>query len=486
MRIKIVKRAQGGSSEGSGRAADGRPKEECGVFGIYGHPEAAQLTHYALLALQHRGQESAGIAVARRGEILYHKGMGLVSEVFNERILKELAGTAAIGHVRYSTTGSSLAINAQPLVFRHRLGQLALGHNGNLVNAHLLRQRLEGEGSIFQTSLDTEVLAHLVARSKEETLEGALKEAIRQIQGGYAFVLLTEKSLIGIRDPHGIRPLALGRLKEAYLLASESCAFDSLGGEFLREIEPGEMVIIDADGLRSSQVIPPAGRTLCLFEFIYFARPDSQLNGLSVHSVRKELGRNLAREAPAEADLVIGVPDSSLSAASGYAEALGLPYETGLVKNRYVGRTFIQPDERLRHLAVRLKLNALRKVVEGKRVVLVDDSIVRGTTSRHIIRLLREAGAREIHLRISSAPYRFPCYYGIDTSVTSELIAAQKSVEEIRAEVGADSLAYLSLEGMLRAAGGREKGYCLSCFTGEYQVPIPAGLGKLVLEKDKG
>lgn len=486
MRIKVVKRAQGGSSKGSGKPANGRPKEECGVFGIYGHPEAAQLTHYALLALQHRGQESAGIAVARRGEILYHKGMGLVSEVFNERILKELTGTAAIGHVRYSTTGSSLAINAQPLVFRHRLGQLALGHNGNLVNAHLLRRRLEGEGSIFQTSLDTEVLAHLVARSKEETLEGALKEAIRQIQGGYAFVLLTEKSLIGIRDPHGIRPLALGRLKEAYLLASESCAFDSLGGEFLREIEPGEMVIIDADGLRSTQVIPPAGRTLCLFEFIYFARPDSQLNGLSVHSVRKELGRNLAREAPAQADLVIGVPDSSLSAASGYAEALGLPYETGLVKNRYVGRTFIQPDERLRHLAVRLKLNALRKVVEGKRVVLVDDSIVRGTTSRHIIRLLREAGAREIHLRISSAPYRFPCYYGIDTSVTSELIAAQKSVEEIRAEVGADSLAYLSLEGMLRAAGGRDKGYCLSCFTGEYHVPIPAGLGKLVLEKDKG
>ncbi|MCL5039772.1 MAG: amidophosphoribosyltransferase [Firmicutes bacterium] len=461
----------------------GHPKEECGVFGVFGHPEAATLTHYALLTLQHRGQESAGIAVAGEREILHHKGMGLVGEVFGERVLKELSGRAAIGHVRYSTTGSSLAVNAQPLVFRHRLGALALGHNGNLVNAHLLRNRLEAEGSIFQTSLDTEVLAHLVARSKEPTLEKALTEALQQIQGGYAFVLLTERSLLGLRDPYGIRPLALGRLKGAYLLASESCAFDSLGGRFIREIEPGEMVVIDGAGIRSFQALPVAGRALCLFEFIYFARPDSLLNGLSVHSVRKELGRILAQEAPAAADLVIGVPDSSLSAAAGYAEELDLPYEIGLVKNRYVGRTFIQPNEKLRNLAVRLKLNALRKVVEGQRVVLVDDSIVRGTTSRHIIRLLRQAGAKKIHLRISSAPYRFPCYYGIDTSVISELIASQKSVEDIRAEVGADSLAYPSLEGMLRAAGGRERGYCLSCFTGTYHVPVPDGAGKLVLEE---
>ncbi|HHY96263.1 MAG TPA: amidophosphoribosyltransferase, partial [Firmicutes bacterium] len=437
-------------------------KEECGVFGIWGHPRAVERTHLGLFAVQHRGQESAGMAVVADGILRAHKGMGLVADVLTPEVLRGMGGRAAIGHVRYSTFGSSEPVNAQPLVVRYRRGMLALAHNGNLVNAPEIRSELEGQGSIFQTTLDTEVIAHLIARRPARELPDAVASSLAEVKGGYALVFLTPDMLIGVRDPHGIRPLALGRLGDAYCLASETCAFDTIGAEFLREVEAGEMVVIDDHGLRSQQVAPPGRPALCVFEYIYFARPDSDLGGLNVHTVRKQLGRVLAHEHPAAADLVTGVPDSSISAASGFAEEAGIPYEMGLVKNRYIGRTFIEPDQEGRDLAVRLKLNPLRRVVEGKRVVLVDDSIVRGTTSRHIVNLLREAGAREVHLRISSPPYRFPCYYGIDTSARGELVAAEKSVEEIRSMVRADTLGYLSIEGLGRALGRPLGEFCLA------------------------
>ncbi len=462
-----------------------KPREACGVFGIWGHPDAVRLTYYGLYALQHRGQESAGIATTQGQGINIHKGMGLVSEVFDEAALKDQEGTAALGHVRYSTTGSSVVVNAQPLVIRYRKGALALAHNGNLVNARQIRDKLEKEGSIFQTTLDTEVLAHLIARYGQGDLEEALSGSLKVLKGGYAFGILTEKVLIGIRDPHGIRPLSLGKLGNSWVLASETCAFDTVGAETARDVNPGEMVVIDDNGVRSIQAVKPGRRVFCIFEYIYFARPDSNLDGLNVHAVRKEMGRQLAREAPADADLVTGVPDSSLSAASGFAEEAGIPYEIGLVKNRYVGRTFIQPDQKLRALGVRLKLNALEKVVRGKRVVLVDDSIVRGTTSRHIVQLLREAGAQEVHVRISSPPYRYSCYYGIDTSASAELIAAQKGITDIERLVGADSLAYLSTEGLVRAIGRGKADYCLACFNGDYAIDVSADAGKFALETSR-
>ena len=480
--------------DGIARRAGGRlpwrPAEECGVFGIFDHPEAARLTYYGLYALQHRGQESAGIAVSDGRCLAIHKGMGLVSEVFGDETINGLGGTSAIGHVRYSTTGSSLLANAQPLVVRHRRGELALAHNGNLVNAAAIRQELEEEGSIFQTTVDTEVVAHLVARAGRNGIESAVEESLRTVQGGFAFVFLTPDRLLAARDPNGFRPLSLGRLGDAWVVASESCAFDTVGAEFVRDVAPGELVIVDGHGLRSVQVRPAVRPSLCVFEYIYFARPDSNLNGLNVHAARKNLGRQLAREHPADADLVTGVPDSSISAATGYAEEAGIPYEVGLVKNRYVGRTFIQPAEVSRVTGVRLKLNALRKVVEGRRVVLVDDSIVRGTTSRHIVGLLRSAGAREVHLRISSPPYLHPCHYGIDTSAAADLVATGKAVEEIRRLVDADSLGYLSATGMQSAINGgavdadREGGgrHCLACFNGDYPVNVAGAAGKFALE----
>lgn len=458
--------------------------EACGVFGVYGHDDAARLAYYGLYALQHRGQESAGIAVAAGDQVHSHRGMGLVSEVFNGGTLEKLShlqARSALGHVRYSTTGSPLLVNAQPLVVRYHHGSLALAHNGNLVNAHTVREELEKRGSIFQTTVDTEVIAHLIARGPED-FETAVLESLRAVRGGYALLLLTRDHLVAARDPHGIRPLSLGRLGDAHVLASETCAFETVGAETVREVEPGEVIFLGPDGLRSRSISCGELAALCVFEFIYFARPDSNLRGLNVHLVRKELGRFLAQDFPVEADLVTGVPDSSISAASGYAEEAGIPYEMGLIKNRYIGRTFIQPTQSIRSLGVKLKLSPIRKVVSGRRVVLVDDSIVRGTTSRYLVQLLRDAGATEVHLRIASPPYRFPCFYGIDTSARGELIASSREVAEIKKVVGADSLAYLSIERMVQAAGGQVEGFCAACFSGDYPTPVDEQAGKYALE----
>ena len=441
-------------------------REECGVFGIYAPGlDVARLTYYGLYALQHRGQESAGIAVADGKCVTVKKKLGLVSEIFpNPDYLDCMQGEAAIGHVRYSTRGGSSLANAQPLLIKYRMGSLAVGHNGNLVNGSSLRKELEGKGSIFQTTTDSELIAHLIARQKETEVEEAIAGATPLLKGAYAFVLLTEKSLIGLRDPNGIRPLSLGRIKGGYVLASETCAFDIVGAEFIREVQPGEMVIIDSTGVRSRTLVHGQKKALCIFEFIYFARPDSNLEGQNVHLVRKKLGRRLAREHYVEADMVTGVPDSSIAAATGYAEEAGLPYEMGLIKNRYIGRTFIQPAQKMRDLGVKLKLNPVQKIVEGKRVVLVDDSIVRGTTSQKIVKMLKNAGAREVHVRISSPPVMGCCYYGIDTSKPEELIAGRMSVEEICKNIGADSLGYLSFAGMLESVGLTNVDSCLACF----------------------
>jgi amidophosphoribosyltransferase len=463
------------------------PVDECGVFGIYGHPQAAAVTHHGLIALQHRGQESAGIVTSNGKDLKIGKEMGLVTDVFDHPSkLERLDGHIAIGHVRYSTTGSSNLGNAQPILVTSRKGGLALAHNGNLVDADPIRASLEDEGAIFSSTVDTEVLAHLIVRAKKETLEDSVIHAIGQVHGGYALLILSDDKLIAVRDPHGIRPLQLGRLGDSWVVASESCAFDTVGAEFVREVAPGEIISISKGGsLRSKTAVKAEGARPCMFEFIYFARPDSQLEGVNMHAVRKEMGRVLAREAPVEADIVIGVPDSSISAATGYAEASGIPYEVGLIKNRYIARTFILPSKSRREAALKLKLNPLRKVIEGKRVVLVDDSIVRGTTSRHLVNLLREAGAREVHMRISSPPYRHACHYGIDTSAVKDLVAVGRDVNQIRDEIGADSLAYLSTEGMVHAVGNGT-GFCLACFTGDYPVPVLENVDKYSLEGGPG
>ncbi len=451
----------------------GELREECGVFGVIGHRDAALLTYYALYALQHRGQESAGIASVRRDWIEARRGMGLVSEVFDDEILGELESDTAIGHVRYSTSGESLLVNAQPIVVRFKHGSLALAHNGNLINAHLLKERLEGEGSIFQTTSDTEVIAHLIARQPWSDLEEAVLAALKEIRGAYGLVIMTKDRLFAARDPHGIRPLVLGRLNGTFVVASETCALETIGAEFVREIEPGELLVIPKEGeVYSLQIDKGEREAFCVFEYIYFARPDSDFRNRNVHLVRKNLGRFLAEDYPVIADVVTGVPDSSISAASGYAEEAKIPYQMGLIKNRYLGRTFIQPTQRLRERGVRLKLNPIKQVVWGKRVVLVDDSIVRGTTAKHIVQLLRLAGAKEVHLRISSPPYRFPCYYGIDTSQASELVAVGRSVEEIREMIGADSLEFLSVKRMVEACGFSYDSFCTACFTGDYPVSL--------------
>jgi amidophosphoribosyltransferase len=449
--------------------------EECGVFGVWNHSGAAHLANYALYALQHRGQESAGIAVVDGATMRHHRGMGLVSDAFTQTDLLALTGSAAIGHVRYSTTGSSTLANAQPLVFAFRQSNLALAHNGNLVNAAQVRDQLDEQGSIFQSTSDTEVVAHLIARGEHKDFVENVRAGMKYIEGGYALVLLTNDCLIALRDPNGLRPLALGQLDGAHVVASETCAFDAIGAGFVRDVEPGEMIVIDDHGVRSARFAAAARKALCTFEYIYFARPDSDIDGMNVHLARKRLGRALAHACPVEADVVTGVPDSSISAAIGFAEEAHIPYEIGLVKNRYVGRTFIQPTQEQRREGVRLKLNAVRQVVEGKRVVIVDDSIVRGTTSARLIDLVRAAGAKEAHMRISSPPVKHPCYYGIDTSDRAKLIAANQSIAEIQRRIGADSLAYLTEAQMLEAFGASVKShpFCNACFTGKYPTRLP-------------
>lgn len=451
-----------------------KPREECGLFGVYAPGlDVAQLTFFGLFALQHRGQESAGMAVSDGREVSLYKNMGLVTEVFNDEVLARYRGHLAIGHVRYSTTGASTLVNAQPLVFRYLHGTVALAHNGNLTNAAALRQMLAATGSVFQSTTDSEVIVNLLARYGQNTLEEALLKCLIDLKGAYSLLVMTEDRLIGLRDPHGIRPLCLGELKGGYVLASESCALDTVGARLVREVEPGEIVIVDREGLRSVRSLAAPQPAFCIFEFVYFARPDSIVLGRTVNVVRREMGRQLAREVALEADMVVPVPDSGTAAALGYAEASGIPFHEALIKNRYVGRTFIQPAQSLRELGVRLKLNPLPEVLAGKSIVLVDDSIVRGTTSRAIVQMLREAGVREIHFLVSSPPILHPCYYGIDTSSRGELIAATHGVEEIRRYIGADSLHYLSLEGLLAAVGGPRDGYCTACFNGAYPTPVP-------------
>jgi amidophosphoribosyltransferase len=456
----------------------------CGVFGIHGHDEAANIAYLGLHSLQHRGQESAGLVARdeRDGTLRRHVAMGLVSDAFGREQLAQLPGRTAIGHVRYSTAGSSELRNAQPFLFDYAGGSVAIAHNGNLLNAMKVRARLEAQGSIFQTSSDTEVIVHLMAlASRGGGLPDAvsrLEAALAQVEGAYSLVLLTDDgTLIGARDPHGFRPLVIGRLKDAYVLSSETSSFDLVEAELIREVEPGEIVVIGKDGLTSRRLAQtPAPPRFCVFEHVYFARPDSLLNSKSVYRTREKMGRRLAQEAPIEADVVIPVPDSGVPAAVGYAKESGIPFEMGLIRSHYVGRTFIEPRDSIRHFGVRLKLSPVRSVVDGKRVVVVDDSLVRGTTSRKIVKMLRDAGAREVHLRISAPPTTHPCYYGIDTPTRSELVAASHSVEEINRYITSDSLAYLSHDGLMASVGtsASGEGYCSACFTGDYPVALGA------------
>ncbi|MCC3358840.1 amidophosphoribosyltransferase [Bacillus sp. REN16] len=450
--------------------------EECGVFGIWGHPDAAQITYYGLHSLQHRGQEGAGIVVSNGEKLRIVKGEGLVNEVFGNGQLEQLQGSAAIGHVRYATAGGGGIQNVQPLLFNSQVGGLAIAHNGNLVNANDLKHQLENQGSIFQTSSDTEVLAHLTRKSGYTKIKDRVKNALTMLKGAYAFLIMTEKKMIVALDPNGLRPLSLGRIGDAWVVASETCAFDIVGAKFERDVEPGELIVINDEGIHSERFSLSTNRAMCSMEYIYFSRPDSNIDGINVHTARKNLGKQLALEAPIDADVITGVPDSSISAAIGYAEESGIPYELGLIKNRYVGRTFIKPSQSLREQGVKMKLSAVRGVVEGKRVVMVDDSIVRGTTSRRIVKMLRDAGASEVHVCISSPPMKNPCFYGIDTSTHEELIASSHSVEEIREIIGADSLTFLSPEGLVKAIGrpfeGETRGQCMACFTGKYPTEI--------------
>src|SRR5690242_19356496 len=444
-------------------------KDECGVFGIFGHPEASNLTYLGLYALQHRGQESAGIATADGTRVRVSVAMGEVADAFDQDKLRDLPGRSAIGHVRYSTAGSSRLENAQPLLIDCAHGQIAVGHNGNLVNASELKDELVRQGSIFQTTTDTEVIVHLYARSKASTTEAALIESIAQVRGAFSLVMLTKDSLIAVRDPHGFRPLCLGRMGESLIVCSETCALDLIGATYVRDVEPGEVLVINKNGMRSIKPFPQQPLAHCIFEHVYFSRPDSYVFGRSVNEVRTNLGRQLAREAPIEADVVVPIPDSGVCAALGYSEESHTPMRMGLIRNHYIGRTFIEPQQAIRHFGVRIKLNPVRSILEGKRVVLIDDSIVRGTTSRKIVRMVRGAGAREVHMRISCPPTISPCFYGVDTPSKKQLIAANKSIEEIREYIGADSLAYLSLEGLKRACGDGEKTtYCTACYTGKY------------------
>jgi amidophosphoribosyltransferase len=447
------------------------PKEECGVFGVFGMPEAAKHTYLGLYALQHRGQESAGIVASDGERLRWHRDMGRVAEVFTEESLDRLEGQMAIGHVRYSTTGSSTKVNAQPIVVNYSRGQLAVAHNGDLVNTAEIRDELEKQGAIFSTTSDSETLVHLISRSRKESFEEALIESLDVIRGAYSFVLLTQTQMIAVRDPQGFRPLAIGKLDGCYVVASETCAFDISGAEYIRDVEPGEIVVIDRQGLRS-QRFAEENPAYCIFEYVYYSRPDSMVFGHNVHEIRLRLGAQLAREHTVEADLVMPVPDSSNSAALGYSREAGIPFEFGFIRSHYIGRTFIEPSQQIRDFGAKLKYNPVRSVLEGKRVVVVDDSIVRGTTSRKIIKMIRQAGAREVHLRISCPPWKHPCFYGIDTPTKSELIGATHTVGEIQKYLRVDSLGYLSEEGLLQAMPEGSGPYCTACFTGRYPVAL--------------
>ncbi len=463
-----------------------KPREACGLFGIYEHPESAKLCYFGLYALQHRGQESAGIAVVKDKKIEAHKGMGLVCDVFDLASLDQLKGESAIGHVRYSTTGSSILSNAQPFVIHHRKKSYAVAHNGNLVNAYNLKNELEESGSIFQTTMDSEIFLHLFVRNLKFGLEQALVNTVSRLKGAFSFILLTSRGeVVGIKDPNGFRPLCLGNLNGNYVLASETCALDLVEAKFVRELDPGEIVIIGENGIKSIKQPTTAKRTFCIFEFIYFARPDSTIFGRNVYQMRKAHGRRLAEEAPVEADLVMPFPDSGTYAALGYSQASGIPFETAMIRNHYVGRTFIQPTQSMRDFGVRVKLNPVKELLKGKNIIITDDSIIRGTTVKTRVKALRKLGVKQVHMRVSAPPLRFPCHYGIDFPTRGELIAANKSVEELRELLGLDSLHYISLEGLLKSTGvdNPENNFCKACFDGCYPVEFDESLSKDCLER---
>jgi amidophosphoribosyltransferase len=460
------------------------PKHYCGVFGIFGHPNAAELTYYGLYALQHRGQESAGIVTSDGRQFREHKGMGLVSQIYNGQILHDLVGKMAVGHTRYSTTGSSNIRNAQPLTGNCIRGQIAVAHNGNLTNAAELRDQLESRGVMFQTTVDSEVILNLLAQPVVNGHENHLVSVVRQIEGAFSLVIMTESELIGVRDPHGFRPLSIGKVDDAWVLSSETCAFDLIHAKFVRDVEPGEIVIINRDGLHSIKAFPEQKRTaFCMFEYVYFARPDSTINGRNVYKVRVEMGRQLAREYPVDADLVIPVPDSGVYASLGYSEEAKIRYEMAFIRNHYVGRSFLQPSQLIRDFNVRVKLNLIEELVRGKRVIIVDDSIVRGTTCKARVKTLKDAGAKEVHVRVSCPPHMNPCVYGIDFPDRNKLMAANHSVDAIREYLNADSLHYLSTEGMVKATGLPKSNFCLACWDGNYPVPYDPSTDKEIIER---
>ena len=446
--------------------------EECGVVGVYGHPEAANLVYLGLYALQHRGQESAGIVASTHSKMRLEVGMGLVADVFDPIRILKLPGPLAIGHNRYSTAGKSELVNAQPCMINYSAGSLALAHNGNLVNAHAIRKELGSKGAIFQSTNDSEVIVHLMAQSKAETFVDQAAEALRQVSGAYSLVLMTKTELVAARDPHGFRPLCLGKLDGAYIVASETCVMDLIEAEFIREVEPGELILINDQGIQSFFPFKKVETKHCVFEHIYFARPDSFIFGEHVYTARKNMGRAMAQESPADVDLIVPVPDSGVVSAMGFAEESGIPFEMGLIRNHYVGRTFIEPQSQIRHFGVKLKLNPVKEIIAGKRIAIIDDSIVRGTTARKIVKMLRDAGAKEVHLRISAPPILHSCFYGIDTPNKEELIAHTNNLEETRLYLAADSLAYLSLEKMMEVLENGKKKFCSACFDGNYPVPI--------------
>ena len=448
----------------------------CGIFGIYNHAEASNLAYLGLYALQHRGQESAGIVSSDNRQLHHYRQMGLVSEVFTREILKTLPGKNAIGHVRYSTAGSSELKNAQPFAVDYYKGSLAIAHNGNLTNAFLIKSELESKGSIFQSNMDTEVIVHLIARSKEKSFVERTVHALKQVEGAYSLLILTEKEMIAARDPYGFRPLVLGRLKDAPVVSSETCVFDLIGAKFVREIEPGEVLLINEEGIKSFKPLPHKPRHQCIFEFIYFARPDSFLFNRNVYEVRKAFGVQLAEESPADVDMVVPIPDSGFPATLGFAAESKIPLELGMIRNHYIGRTFIEPEQRIRHFGVKIKLNPVKELLKGKRILTVDDSIVRATTSRKINKMFRNAGAKEVHVRISSPPITHPCFFGIDTPKKSELIASSHMVKEIQKFINASSLHYLTLEGLKKCMREDAESFCYACFTGDYPIPFQMDL----------